>query len=101
MPNAESTLAARAARVGSISMVHTSPAQRARTAAWYPHPVPTSSTRDLGLRRASSVINATMYGCEMVWPLPIDSGPSSYAFALSLSGTNACRGTDRIAWSTA
>ncbi|KPJ98202.1 MAG: hypothetical protein AMS20_16465 [Gemmatimonas sp. SG8_28] len=59
------------------SMLHTWCASLARIAAWYPDPVPTSSTRARRVSRASWVIRATMYGCEMVWSYPIGRGPSS------------------------
>ena len=44
-----------------------------------------------------SVDNATMYGCEIVWPAPIGSGSLRYADEASVSGTKRCRGTSRIA----
>ncbi len=50
----------------------------ASTAAWYPDPVPTSRTvgRPEGCRQgpssaSDSVMRATMYGCEIVWPWPM------------------------------
>src|SRR5437773_196517 len=45
-------------------------------------------------------MNATMYGCEIVWPAPIGSAASSYARKRNCSGTNRSRGTRAIAWST-
>ncbi len=45
-------------------------------------------------------MSATMYGWLMVWPQPISSGWSSYALRCSSGGTNAWRGTARMAAST-
>ena len=45
-------------------------------------------------------MNATMYGCEMVWPRSIGSGVSSYAEARCYGGTKSSRGTERKASST-
>ena len=46
----------------------------ASTAACQPQPVPISSTRAPGFSASSSVISATMKGCEIVCPWPIGSG---------------------------
>ena len=59
---------ARAAILAIRSIVHTRAATRESTAAWYPLPVPISSTFSRPVNRSSSVIRATMNGCEMVWP---------------------------------
>jgi len=58
-------------------MVKTSFATRAITAAAYPEPAPTSSTRSVGSSSAASIICATMKGCEIVWPRPMGKGESS------------------------
>ena len=50
-------------------MVTTSAASSASTAAWYPEPVPTSSTRSVPSRSRSEQIVATTNGCEIVWRL--------------------------------
>ena len=42
-----------------------------------------------------------MNGCEMVWPCPMLSAPSSYARWRRFSGTNASRGTRPMAASVA
>jgi hypothetical protein len=42
----------------------------------------------------------TMYGCEIVWSLPIGRGAVAVADATMSSGTNSWRGTDRMADST-
>src|SRR3954447_21942275 len=65
------------AQRGMRSIAYTRLAIWPITAAAYPDPAPISSTRSLGLNSAASIINATMYGCEIVWPSPIGSGPSS------------------------
>src|SRR5690348_13170095 len=46
-------------------------------------------------------MRATTHGCEIVWPLPIGSGESSYARIASASSTKMWRGTAFIAESTA
>src|SRR5436309_913248 len=81
-------------------MVTTSAPSSARTAAWYPEPVPTSSTRCPGRTAVASQIRATMYGCEIVWPWPMGRAASSYARRRSRSGTKSSRGTHSIARST-
>jgi hypothetical protein len=54
---------------GIISMVYTSTSSAsASTAAWYPDPVPISSTLSPFFSSSSSVISATIEGAEMVWP---------------------------------
>ena len=58
-------------------MLSTRSTRRDRIAVWYPEPVPTSSTRSVGRGRIASLMNATMYGWEIVCPSPIGSGPSS------------------------
>src|SRR3954449_204545 len=45
-------------------------------------------------------MRATMYGCEIVWPAPIERALSPYADERSASGTNSSRGTRPIAAST-
>ena len=77
MPRASSRSRADLASDGSLSTVTTSPAMRARTAAWYPLPVPISSTLSVALSPSASTMRATMYGWEMVWPSPIGSAMSS------------------------
>src|SRR3954471_20466058 len=67
------------------------------TTAWYPVPVPISRTFSLPVRSSSSIIRATMYGCEIVCFAPIGSAPAPYAFAATSVGTNRCRGTSRMA----
>lgn len=87
-------------------MVTTSPNTAASTAAWYPQPVPTSSTRARrraeGARQAAtvSIIRATVLGLEIVCPCPIGSATSSYARLASPGSTNWWRGTRCIAAST-
>ena len=53
----------------------TSRAHRDSTAAAYPLPVPTSSTRSRPVSPSSAAIAATMAGAEIVWPHAIGSGP--------------------------
>src|SRR3954471_6824645 len=67
------------------------------TTAWYPVPVPISRTFSLPVRSSSSIMRATMYGCEIVCFAPIGSAPAPYAFAASSVGTKRWRGTSRIA----
>src|SRR5690606_18916761 len=59
------------------STVCTSSPSAARIAAWYPDPVPTSSTFPGPAASRTSVILATTHGWEMVWPWPIGSAVSS------------------------
>jgi len=66
-------------------------------AVWYPEPVPISSTECSGPTSSSSVIRATMYGCEMVCAAPMGSAWSPYAWTRRWSLTNRCRGTWRRA----
>src|SRR5437762_12028426 len=68
-----------------------------RTTAWYPVPVPISSTFSLPVSSSSSIMRATMYGCEIVCFDPIGSAPGPYAFDATSVGTKRCRGTSRIA----
>src|SRR5438105_5403662 len=89
-----------AASSGIRSSECTSWANSARTAAWYPEPVPTSRTRSCPRRCSSAQMRATMYGCEIVWSAPIGSAASSYARSRNSSGTNSSRGTRAIASST-
>ena len=80
------------------------PARPPGTRSRCPHPARSarSAGGDHGPSRARhSVIRATMYGCEMVWPRPIDRAPSSYDRSTSPAGTKASRGTIPIAASTA
>ena len=49
-----------------ISMVKTESTISANTAAWYPDPVPISSTFSVFFRSSCSVIYATINGCDMV-----------------------------------
>ena len=65
-------------------------------AVWYAEPVPISSTVSSPRSASISVMRATMYGCEMVWPRTSGSGVSSYAPARHASGTNSWRGTLRM-----
>src|ERR1051325_6008890 len=81
-------------------MVTTSPPSSASTAAWYPEPVPTSSTLCPGRTSSASQMRATMYGCEIVWPSPMGRAASSKARRRSGSGTKSSRGTRPIARST-
>src|SRR4051812_22095296 len=67
------------------------------TAAPYPEPVPTSSTRLSGAGSASIVMQATIQGCDIVWPSPIGSAPSRYASPRTSSGRKRSRGTSIIA----
>src|SRR3954447_21274356 len=67
------------------------------TTAWYPVPVPISRTFSFPVSSSSSIIRATMYGCEIVCFAPIGSAPGPYAFAATTDGTKRCRGTSRIA----
>lgn len=78
-------------------MLKTSAASWASTAAWYPDPVPISSTRSPGLSSNHWVIQATTYGCDTVCPRPRGSATSAYASPAHSGGTNSCRGTASIA----
>ena len=82
------------------SIVHTREASSDSNAAWYPDPVPTSSTRSLGRSSSASSIRATTTGCEIVCPPPIGSATFSYARARNSSGTKRSRGIDATAAST-
>ncbi len=73
-PSRSSRARALAARAPKISSVCTSPPTSARTAAWYPEPVPTSSTFIPGDSPSTSVMYATMYGWEMVCPCSMGRG---------------------------
>ena len=72
----------------------------ARMAVAYPEPVPTSSTRSRPVMSSASIMAATTYGCEMVWPQPISSGRSASASSRASSGTKNDRGTRANAAST-
>jgi len=64
---------------GTYSALYTfpGPTSSARTAAWYPQPVPTSRTRSPRSTSRRSVITATMCGALIVWSCPIGSGRSA------------------------
>src|SRR5216117_1652181 len=81
----------------SIDTTFCGPTRCATRAAWYPDPVPISSTRSPGTSRASSSMIAIIDGAEIVWPRPIGSGTSAYASSASSGRTNASRGTARNA----
>src|SRR5207245_522082 len=81
----------------SIDTTFCGPTMCATRAAWYPDPVPISSTRSPGASRASSSMMAIIDGAEIVWPRPIGSGTSAYASSASCGRTNASRGTARNA----
>src|SRR5260370_1227637 len=87
-------------RSGSRSTVATRAPRCARIAVWYPDPVPISSTRPPRRGASAAVMSATINGWEIVWPLPIGSGASSYASAARWGGRNHSRGTHAIAAST-
>src|ERR1039457_3898298 len=99
-PSSASSAAADRASSGTISIVYTCWASHASTAAWYPEPVPISNTLCPLPGSSSSVINASMNGCEIAAPCPIGNGVSSQACARSSAGTNRCRGVSRMTRST-
>lgn len=61
-----------------LSMVKTRIPISASTTAWYPDPVPTSRTRSPGFAPSAWVMNATVYGWEIVCEHPIGRAESSY-----------------------
>src|SRR5438874_1520507 len=79
------------------SIENTLPATLDSTAAWYPVPVPTSSTFSPPRNSSNSIMCATIAGCEMVWFAPIGSAPGPYALLATTGDTNRWRGTSRIA----
>ena len=66
----------RASRGRCRSTENTRAPNSARTAAWYPLPVPISSTRSPGCGSKSAVIVATVNGCEIVCPSPMGTAMS-------------------------
>ncbi len=67
---------------GILSTVYTASENSAKSAVWYPDPVPISSTL-LSLPGSSShVISITRLGCEIVCPWPMGSGRSRPASSL-------------------
>src|SRR5829696_1816148 len=81
-------------------MLHTSAARYESNAAWYPEPVPTSSTRSSPRSSSSSHIRATTSGWEIVCPEPMGSATLSHASPWRSAGTKRSRGTSEIAAST-
>ena len=75
-PSESSSAAAEAASSGMISIVKTESTISASTAAWYPDPVPISSTRSPAPTLSREVINATMSGWEIVCSQSIGRGLS-------------------------
>ena len=71
------TSAAASASAGWRSIVITSEANSERTAAEYPEPVPTSSTRSPPPSASAWQIAATIQGCEIVWPSAIGRAASA------------------------
>ena len=80
--------------------MNTSPTSDESTAAWYPDPVPISSTRSVGRGRNACVIAATMNGLLIVCASPIGSDMSKYARGHCEGGMKQCRGVDSTAAST-
>ena len=57
---------ARVASSFTRSIENTRDASFDSTTAWYPVPVPTSSTFSLPVSSSSSIMRATIHGCEIV-----------------------------------